>query len=65
MCCLEPSEQKKLGRNVKNFDNNVWNDVRDDLLLEILKEKFSQNFECKSYLQNTGDKRLIEATFIH
>lgn len=63
LCCSEPTKQKKMGRNVQNFDNTEWCNVRDDLLKHILHAKFAQNANCKDYLVNTGDKKLAEASF--
>lgn len=40
-CCLNPSEAKKLGRRVKLRDD--WEAVKDTVMYEICKAKFSQN----------------------
>lgn len=34
---------KKLGRQVKNFDQDVWNSVSYDIMLKACLSKFSQN----------------------
>ena len=36
-----PAEIKKLGRKVKNFDEKKWNEVRYDIMVDILCAKFS------------------------
>ena len=52
---------KKLGRKIKNFDQNKWNSNK----LEIVKKgnylKFSQNSDLKNILLQTDDKILAEA----
>lgn len=40
-CCLNPSEAKKLGRMVKLRGD--WEAVKDTVMYEICKAKFSQN----------------------
>ena len=37
---------KKLGREVCGYNENVWNRVRQIIVYEGLKAKFSQNEEC-------------------
>ena len=37
------AEIKKLGRKVHGYDENVWNGVRQIIVYEGLKAKFSQN----------------------
>lgn len=55
---LDPSSAKKLGRRVQLRDD--WEDVKNDIMYEICKAKFSQNIELKKKLLATGDKRLEE-----
>jgi len=56
----EPSEQKKLGRLVKNFDVDKWNEVADSIVEEANYAKFSQNSELKQLLINSGTKQYVE-----
>jgi ribA/ribD-fused uncharacterized protein len=56
----EPSEQKKLGRLVKNFDVDKWNEVADQIVEEANYSKFSQNPELKQLLINSGTKKYVE-----
>ena len=55
---LDPSSAKKLGRRVQLRDD--WEDVKNDIMYEICKAKFSQNIELKKKLLATGDKHLEE-----
>jgi|SaaInl33SG_5_DNA_1037386.scaffolds.fasta_scaffold04317_2 ribA/ribD-fused uncharacterized protein len=47
-----PFEARKLGQNIKGFDARVWNSVREDIMLKVLRSKFGQNSELKDYLLN-------------
>ena len=57
-----PAEAKKLGRKVKNFDNDVWNENRCEIVVEGNRHKFTQNPEFKEFLLNTGSRILVEAS---
>ena len=51
---------KKLGREVRGYNENVWNGVRQIIVYEGLKAKFSQNEELKEKLSGTEDAVLAE-----
>ena len=55
---LDPSSAKKLGRKVQL--RNDWENVKDNVMYEICKAKFSQNAELKNKLLATGDEHLEE-----
>jgi ribA/ribD-fused uncharacterized protein len=57
-----PAEAKKLGRQVKNFDQTTWEAHRYNLVREGNFHKFSQNEDLKNYLLTTGDRVLVEAS---
>lgn len=61
---LEPGHYayhyKKLGRKVKNYDDNVWAKVRYQAMLDGLRYKFTQNEDLKAILLETGDAILVE-----
>lgn len=57
-----PSEQKKLGREVKNYKESVWNLVRYELVKKGLKEKFTQIESCKSFLLKHKNCQIVEAS---
>lgn len=57
-----PGEAKKLGREVSNFDNDVWNQHRMDIVIEGNVLKFSQNLDLRTFLLNTKDRVLVEAS---
>ncbi|KAG7387773.1 Infection Response protein [Phytophthora pseudosyringae] len=57
-----PPVAKKLGRQVKNYDEHVWAERRYEVMLEVLKLKFSSDAELAAKLLATGDKTLYEAS---
>jgi len=56
-----PKEQKRLGRQVKNFDEKIWNSHKVKIVLRGNLLKFSQNPDLKKELLATGDELLAEA----
>lgn len=42
------SEIKRLGRQVENYNDHVWNGIRQVVVYEGLRAKFSQNEELKN-----------------
>lgn len=58
----KPFVIKKYGRQVKNFDDNKWNEVKFDIMLQGLRYKFYQNNYLKHKLLNTNDKKLYESS---
>ena len=55
-----PGAIKALGRSVKNYNETVWNGLRQILVYEGLLEKFRQNCELLPKLLETGDAILAE-----
>lgn len=51
---------KKLGREVKNFSNEVWDYNKCAIITEGLKAKFICNQTLLQRLLNTGDSILVE-----
>ena len=51
---------KALGRKVKGYNDGYWNGVRQLLVYEGLKEKFTQNENLKKLLLDTEDSILAE-----
>ena len=54
------AEIKALGRKVSNYEENVWNGVRQIIVYRGLLEKFRQNKELAEMLLKTGDAILAE-----
>ncbi len=55
-------EQKYLGREVKNFDLEIWNQNALDIVYKGNKAKFEQNPECLNLLLSTKGKTIVEAS---
>lgn len=51
---------KALGREVANYDDRLWNGVRQIVVYEGLLAKFSQNSDLKERLLATGDALIVE-----
>lgn len=57
-CPLSPSEAKHLGRHIQLRTD--WETVKDSIMYEVCKAKFTQNPELAKLLIDTGDSELIE-----
>ena len=51
---------KELGRKVSNYNDSVWNGMRQVIIYKGLLEKFRQNEDLKEALLATGDNILAE-----
>jgi ribA/ribD-fused uncharacterized protein len=58
----DPAVAKKLGREIKAFDEAIWRQHRFAIVQNACHAKFSQNPELKRYLFQTGDRVLVEAS---
>jgi ribA/ribD-fused uncharacterized protein len=57
-----PAFQKKMGREVENYDEDVWNAVREDVVLYANLAKFTQDSSLKQWLLATKDLVIVEAS---
>lgn len=57
-----PKEIKALGRKVKNFNENVWDEHKYEIVKRGNILKFSQNPRLKEELMRTGNRILVEAS---
>lgn len=53
-------QYKKLGRQVKPFNDKEWSKVAPGVVKTAVKAKFEQNEDLKRYLIHTGEKVLVE-----
>ncbi len=60
--CHAPGEAKELGRKVTNFDNDIWNANRIQIVVEGNLLKFNQNDALRTFLLNTKQRILVEAS---
>lgn len=57
-CNLNPSEAKHLGRRVHLRSD--WEQVKDSVMYDICRAKFTQNPNLRTLLIQTGDAELVE-----
>ncbi|AUG77137.1 hypothetical protein CFP65_2297 [Kitasatospora sp. MMS16-BH015] len=57
-----PAEAKKLGRLVRGFEDEVWAAARFELVVAGNVAKFGQDEALRTYLLNTGQRVLVEAS---
>lgn len=62
LSCINPFDVKKFGRQVKNYNENIWNEKRYEIMKQGLRLKFNQNKDLKNKLKQTGNKNLYEAS---
>lgn len=62
MSCNNPNEIKGLGRKVRNFDEEIWNNIKYSIVVNGNYNKFIQNEKLKTFLISTEDKILVEAS---
>lgn len=60
--CATPDESKHLGRKIKIKKD--WDNIKDQIMYEIVKAKFSNPFLAKKLI-NTGDEILCEGNYWH
>ncbi len=60
--CGHPGEAKKLGREIKGFNETIWEEHRYQIVIAANCAKFGQNPELKRFLLNTGNRILVEAS---
>ncbi len=58
----DPGEAKAIGRQVLNYNDNVWREKRFAIVVAGNIEKFSQHPELLEFLQGTGERILVEAS---
>lgn len=56
------AEAKKLGREVRNYVDSVWLENRYEIVKQGSFHKFSQNADLSTFLINTKDRILVEAS---
>lgn len=57
-----PSEAKKAGRLVRDFDETVWARERFRIVVEGSVHKFAAHPDLRGFLLGTGDRVLVEAS---
>lgn len=60
--CSSPGEAKKLGRQVRWYDNNAWDEHKCEIVRLGSIHKFNQYPDYATYLLQTGTRVLVEAS---
>jgi ribA/ribD-fused uncharacterized protein len=55
-----PEAQKKLGRQIANFNKEAWDRDARPVVFRGNFSKFTQNAHLRDYILNSGDKYLVE-----
>jgi ribA/ribD-fused uncharacterized protein len=62
IAAAHPADAKKLGREVRGFDEARWEAARFDLVMRGNLAKFGQNAPLREFLLGTGERVLVEAS---
>lgn len=57
----KPQQVKRLGRQIKNYNDKTWDKIRYEKMVDVLRYKF-RDPELKTILLETKDKTLAEAS---
>ncbi|MFJ2663277.1 NADAR family protein [Nocardia fluminea] len=57
-----PGQAKKFGRQIRDFDESVWERARFGIVVAGSVAKFGQNDALRGYLVGTGARVLVEAS---
>jgi ribA/ribD-fused uncharacterized protein len=58
----DPSECKKYGRQVRNFDQKIWDEVKYNIMYRANYLKYSQSENLLEYLASLHEYKLVEAS---
>lgn len=58
----DPETSKDLGRQVRNYDESKWSEVRREKMFEACLLKFQSDEKLEMQLLDTGDKIIVEGT---
>ena len=57
-----PGQAALIGRDRKRPLRRDWESVKDSIMLEVLRAKFTQHNDLRALLHSTGDAKLVEHT---
>lgn len=57
-----PAVAKKLGRKVNNFNPDIWDENKYEIVKQGNWYKFSQNIDLRNFLLNTNERIIVEAS---
>lgn len=59
---IKPGEVKQIGREIKGFNESIWQQERYRIVKEGNYYKFLQHADFAKYLIDTGDRVIVEAS---
>ena len=62
-CDLPPNKAKRLGRQITLRPD--WEEIKDEIMYQVVFAKFSQNIDLRLKLIATGECELIEGNYWH
>lgn len=62
MISKDPADQQALGRTIKNFNQYIWDQNKEDIVFNGNFLKFTQNRHLLNVLMGTGNTILVEAS---
>lgn len=62
VAATHPKQAKDLGRQAKGFNDTLWKQHRSAIVIRGNYHKFSQHDDLKTFLLQTGDRILVEAS---
>ena len=60
ICSRSSSAAKRLGASVKNFNTQDYDNVKEEIMLQILRIKFAPNSDLAAKLTVTAQKTIAE-----
>lgn len=57
-----PGKAKQIGREVRGFNQQIWEEKRSEIVVEGNFHKFNQHLQLKAFLLNTKKRVLVEAS---
>ena len=58
-----PKDVRSFGRKVKDYDDDVWSNIRYEYTKALIMEKFRQNKDLLIILKKTGNMILVEGAW--
>lgn len=62
MSTTDPSEQKAIGRRIRNYSDMQWIMIARDVVFSANMAKFTQDKTLRRFLLGTGEEELVEAS---
>src|SRR5438046_1458971 len=60
--CKRPADAASMGRSRKLPLRRDWERAKDQIMLDVVRAKFTQHDDLKAILLGTGDAKLVEHT---